>query len=75
MSYDFHGTWEMHTGFNSPIYSNDSLNIVWIKLNQNVYYFILKEAAAKFWNEQGMPKSKIIIGIPTYGNKIKLIMI
>jgi chitinase len=73
MSYDFHGTWESVTGHNSPLFSNDTLNIVRSKnqfLKNYKYLFpFFKAAAAKWWNGQGLPRSKIVIGIPTYGEK------
>jgi len=59
MSYDFHGGWEQQTGFNSPLYdrNGDQLAI---------------SVAADYWNKIGVPKSKLLVGLGTYGRGWKL---
>nr|CAD2178798.1 unnamed protein product [Meloidogyne enterolobii] len=57
MTYDFHITSENKTGYNSPLRSKDSLNII---------------DAANYWVHGGMPRNKIIIGFPTYAHGFKL---
>ncbi|KAH7703117.1 Protein CHT-1 [Aphelenchoides avenae] len=54
MTYDFHGSWDSATGHNAPLYSaaGDTLNA---------------NTGMQYWANNGMPKSKLILGIPTYG--------
>ncbi|KAH7701449.1 CHT-1 protein [Aphelenchoides avenae] len=54
MTYDFHGDWENFTGMNAPLYSvkGDTLNTA---------------TGLAYWANHGMPKRKIILGVPTYG--------
>ncbi|XP_045190311.2 chitinase-3-like protein 1 [Mercenaria mercenaria] len=64
MSYDFNGDWDDVAGHNSPLYPRDSetgddrrKNVDW---------------AATYFIEKGIPKEKLIIGLPTYGRHYKL---
>jgi chitinase len=59
MSYDFHGGWEPQTGFNSPLNdkNGDQLSIA---------------DGAKYWNKVGVPNSKLLIGLATYGRGFNL---
>lgn len=53
-TFNYHGPWENQTGFTSPLYdyNNDTMSI---------------RSAAKYWNDAGVPKSKILIGLATFG--------
>ncbi|KAK8374967.1 hypothetical protein O3P69_011314 [Scylla paramamosain] len=59
MNYDYHGAWETHTHHNSPLcgYYLDS----GIELYYNVIFTI------NYYMELGLPREKIVMGIPTYG--------
>lgn len=58
MTYDYHGwPWGKDTGINSPLYSNDQLN-----LSDSVQY----------WLDNGCPREKLVIGVPTYGRSFTL---
>ncbi|KAK0046289.1 chitotriosidase-1, partial [Biomphalaria pfeifferi] len=59
MSYDFHGSWESVTGHNSPLYSRNG------ETGPAIYYNT--DFAAKYWVELGKPKTKLNIGLATYG--------
>lgn len=81
MSYDFHGAWEQVTGMNAPLYSSarDSedkklWNVVCSLGIPGLHGYIacvlsprLQAGSANYWAQAGMPKSKIVIGVPTYG--------
>ncbi|KAK3588543.1 hypothetical protein CHS0354_028961 [Potamilus streckersoni] len=64
MTYDLHGSWDDHTGHQSPLYvrsgetGNDTyLNVDW---------------AAQYWVQRGAPKEKLNIGMSLYGRTFKL---
>lgn len=64
MTYDLHGAWDKVTGENSPLFpsSKDAgdgrqLNMKW---------------AAEYWVSLGVPKSKLVIGMATYGRTFRL---
>ncbi|CAL1528693.1 unnamed protein product [Lymnaea stagnalis] len=64
MTYDFHGPWGNTLGFNSPLYASPSesgwstqLNLDWV---------------AKYYVSLGAPKSKLNLGIATYGRTFHL---
>ncbi|BFZ03599.1 hypothetical protein BsWGS_06638 [Bradybaena similaris] len=63
-TYDFHGSWETHTGINSPLFGdlyesgeNVFLNVHWV---------------AKYVYSLGIDKSHLNLGIPTYGRSYML---
>ncbi|XP_046577671.1 chitinase-3-like protein 1 isoform X5 [Haliotis rubra] len=64
MTYDLHGGWDNITGHNSPLYADPSetgdqayLNVDW---------------AARYWESLGLPKDKLVLGLPTYGRTFTL---
>ena len=60
MSYDFHGGWEMTTGFNAPLYAaTDSVFSTEAESNA--------DAALQTWLDAGIPSDKIVMGAPLYG--------
>ncbi|XP_033226586.1 chitinase-3-like protein 2 [Belonocnema kinseyi] len=66
MSYDYHSyVWYYPvTGLNSPLFSRSIENGYLSTLNVNY--------SANYWISKGMPKEKIVIGIPTYGHSYQL---
>lgn len=67
MGYDYHmfQSYMPFTGHNSPL--TPSLNEIGLLATLNI------EWTANYWVEKGMPKEKIVIGIPTYGRTWKLL--
>nr|XP_022315646.1 acidic mammalian chitinase-like isoform X1 [Crassostrea virginica] len=64
MTYDFHGGWESTVGHNSPLYGRRSETEDQQMMNTNW--------AARYWNQNGVPKDKLNIGIATYGRTYTL---
>jgi chitinase len=52
MAYDIHGGWESTTNYHTPVYSSDSNSIDW---------------AVNYYLNAGVPSSKIVMGLATYG--------
>lgn len=61
MTYDFHGAWENVTNFHSPLYHDpadpSTGNVAKYNTNDGITALIAA----------GMPKSKIVVGLPVYG--------
>lgn len=66
MNYDYHGSWETFTGLNAPLYGNPTydrtLENSFLNTNWTIYY----------WLSNGVPASKIILGMPLYGRGFQL---
>ncbi|KAG7173213.1 Acidic mammalian chitinase-like 4 [Homarus americanus] len=67
MSYDFHMFWPYlpFTGHNAPLAKRKSEKFCFATLNT--------EWSANYWVKKGMPKEKLVIGVPTYGRSWKLL--
>ncbi|XP_014476727.1 PREDICTED: probable chitinase 2 [Dinoponera quadriceps] len=52
MAYDYHGTWDKKALPNSPLRSNDGLNV-----EDSITYLL----------QQGAPAEKLVLGLPMYG--------
>uniref|UniRef100_A0A6G1SIN4 Putative chitinase 3 n=1 Tax=Aceria tosichella TaxID=561515 RepID=A0A6G1SIN4_9ACAR len=64
MSYDFHGKWESKTGHNAPLFASAS-ETEWRKQ-------LSMDFGVKLWERMGAPKSKLVIGLATYGRSFTL---
>ncbi|XP_058831605.1 chitinase-3-like protein 2 [Topomyia yanbarensis] len=67
MTYDYHffapeTPW---TGFNAPLYRRQDEHSIFGTLNIN--------ASVHYWLSAGLEKSKIVIGLPTYGHTFQLV--
>ncbi|XP_032641729.1 acidic mammalian chitinase-like [Chelonoidis abingdonii] len=64
MTYDFHGSWASVTGHNSPLHKGSD--------DYDKVPFYNCEYAMKYWQDNGAPAEKLIMGFPTYGRTFKL---
>ncbi|CAI9730440.1 acidic mammalian chitinase-like [Octopus vulgaris] len=66
MTYNYHGSgWEKKTGHHSPLWSHpDDSSGEQKELHQ--------QWSIDYWLSQGIPKEKLIVGLPTYGLTFKL---
>ncbi|XP_023347581.1 acidic mammalian chitinase isoform X3 [Eurytemora carolleeae] len=55
MTYDMHGSWESTVNHHAPLYSTSSSDELSV------------DFAVNYWLSKGAPKSKLVVGIPTYG--------
>jgi chitinase len=65
MTYDFHGSWETQTGMCAPLYAGSS--------DSSAYQRTLNvSSAVQDWISNGASRSKLIVGIATYGRTFTL---
>ncbi|KAH9514443.1 hypothetical protein Btru_025272 [Bulinus truncatus] len=64
MTYDYHGGWDEYAGHNSPLYSfkNYEEDVLYVKYTVLFDYYL----------SLGVPKSKLVVGIPSYGRSMML---
>lgn len=58
MTYDMHGTWDVYTDLNAPLYINNDIS---------PQYKWSVDSAVRTWIRAGFPVSKLMMGIPFYG--------
>uniref|UniRef100_A0A7N5K0L5 GH18 domain-containing protein n=1 Tax=Ailuropoda melanoleuca TaxID=9646 RepID=A0A7N5K0L5_AILME len=64
MTYDFHGSWNPTTGHNSPLHRG-------LPSYDPVPYYNC-EFAMEYWNSNGAPAEKLLMGFPTYARTFTL---
>ena len=64
MTYDLHGSWETFTGQNAPLYPRS--NEVGDQRSLNI------DAVVNYWINNGATKSKLILGMASYGRSFTL---
>lgn len=62
MTYDFHGHWDKKTGHVAPLYY----------LPGDTYDYFNANFSLNYWIEKGTPPSKLIMGMPLYGQSFSL---
>lgn len=58
MTYDIHGTWDVYTDFNAPLYLNNDISP---QFKWSV------DSGIQAWQQAGFPIGKLMMGIPFYG--------
>lgn len=62
MTYDFHGHWDKKTGHVAPLYEHPEDEIKHFNGNFSINY----------WIDKGCPPSKLVMGVPMYGQSFSL---
>ncbi|XP_045475619.1 probable chitinase 10 [Harmonia axyridis] len=62
MTYDFHGNWDKQTGHVAPLYYYPG----------DVYDYFNANFSMHYWIEKGAPPSKLVMGMPMYGQSFSL---
>lgn len=62
MTYDFHGQWDKQTGHVAPLYYHPKDEVAFFNANFSINY----------WISEGVPRRKIIMGMPLYGQSFSL---
>lgn len=63
MTYDFHGPWTSHAGFNASLYETTSDTVDGKSLSF--------DSAVDYWLQRGFSARQILVGIPLYGHGFK----
>ncbi|KAJ8371377.1 hypothetical protein SKAU_G00114050 [Synaphobranchus kaupii] len=64
MTYDMHGSWDPFTGECSPLYRGPA--------DHGGYIYFNVDYAMHYWQSNGAPAEKLLVGFPTYGNTFTL---
>lgn len=62
MTYDFHGQWDKQTGHVAPMYYHPDDANTFFNSNYSINY----------WISEGVPRRKIVMGMPLYGQSFQL---
>ncbi|CAG9819069.1 unnamed protein product [Phaedon cochleariae] len=62
MTYDFHGQWDKKTGHVAPLFYHPEDDVAFFNSNYSINY----------WISEGVPRRKIIMGMPLYGQSFRL---
>jgi len=62
MTYDYHGQWDKKTGHVAPFYGHPD----------DDYFYFNANYTMNYWIESGAPPSKLVMGMPLYGQSFTL---
>jgi len=62
MTYDYHGHWDKKTGHVAPLYQHPD----------DEYYYFNANYTMNYWVDQGADKTKLVMGMPLYGQSFSL---
>ncbi|KAG8229921.1 hypothetical protein J437_LFUL009655 [Ladona fulva] len=62
MTYDYHGQWDKKTGHVAPMYFHPD----------DDFYFFNSNFSINYWISEGVPREKIVMGMPLYGQSFTL---